>query len=57
MAYILIICIGVSWGGCGASTRGIFPDEESCFRALREAKHDARSVAVCQPASKQDLGQ
>jgi len=32
--WILYVCIGVSWAGCGTGGTSLFPDEASCYRAL-----------------------
>jgi len=35
MVWMLVICVGVTWAGCGGVMRGEYPNEESCYRALR----------------------
>lgn len=57
----LVICIGVTWAGCGAYHAPIYPSEESCYRALREMKtgdqpimesgKKRNTVAYCKPKS------
>lgn len=32
--WALVVCIGVSWAGCGSGGISLFPDEQSCYRAL-----------------------
>ena len=55
----LVICIGVSWGGCGSYQESTYPTEDSCYRALREMKtgdqpvsesgSKRNTVAFCRP--------
>ncbi len=55
----MVICIGVTWSGCGAYHTPIYQSEESCFRALREMKtgdqpinesgKKRNTVAYCKP--------
>lgn len=55
----LVICVGVTWAGCGAHYVPAYPSEESCYRALREMKtgdqpvaesdKKRNTVAFCQP--------
>ena len=57
--WILSVCIGVSWAGCGSSMRLEYPSEASCYRALKEMKtgdqpiaeseKKRNTVAVCAP--------
>ena len=35
MNWILIICAGISWAGCGNQMVTTYPSEESCYRALK----------------------
>ena len=58
-AWVLHVCIGVSWAGCGSRMMYEYPTEESCYRALRELRtgdqptaessKKRNSVAVCYP--------
>lgn len=60
--WILRVCIGVSWGGCGAGGSYIFPDEQSCQRALKtmvtgdqptaESGKKRNTVAFCYPTTR-----
>lgn len=45
MSWILSICIGVTWAGCGAVANRQFPSEESCYRALAAMKTGDQPVA------------
>jgi|LakMenEpi03Aug12_release.lakeMendotaPanAssembly.Ray.scaffolds.fasta_scaffold1354027_1 hypothetical protein len=55
----LVICIGVTWAGCGTVSIPVFPSEETCYRSLREmktgdqpvaeSKNKRNTVAYCQP--------
>ena len=38
VVWVLVICTGVSWGGCGHRNTGIFPDAQSCYEALGHVK-------------------
>lgn len=63
MIWMLTICIGVSWAGCGSAPRYQFPDEASCYRALEhirtgdspiaESDKKRNNVAYCAPLTKQ----
>lgn len=41
----LIVCIGVTWAGCGQQQWSQFPSEDSCYRALREMKTGDQPIA------------
>ena len=45
MSWMLTICIGVSWAGCGSYWAMEYPNEESCYRALAAMKTDGQPVA------------
>lgn len=45
MSWILSICIGVSWGGCGQYLKVPYPNEESCYRALSAMKTGDQTIA------------
>jgi hypothetical protein len=48
----MILCLGVTWAGCGASRTIQFPTQDACFVTLREVKVDGvRNIALCQPAN------
>jgi uncharacterized protein YceK len=59
MSWLLNICIGVTWAGCGSYLSHEFPSEESCYRALAamktgdqpimESKNKRNTVALCAP--------
>lgn len=59
MIWVLSVCIGVSWAGCGSATQPKFPNEESCYRALAamktgdqplaESSSKRNTVAFCYP--------
>jgi hypothetical protein len=65
MAYVLVICAGISWAGCGHVSVRPFRDEASCSRSLREMRIDGvvagegekrRSMyAYCRPAAKDEV--
>jgi len=55
----LVICLGITWAGCGSYQDSKFPNEESCYRALKvmqmpgqqimESKNRHDVVAYCKP--------
>ena len=45
MTWILYICIGVSWAGCGSIRQHEFPTADTCFRALKEMRTGDQPVA------------
>ncbi len=59
MTWILSICIGVTWAGCGGVREGYYPSEESCYRApaamktgdqpIAESEKKRNTVAFCKP--------
>lgn len=51
IVWILSICIGVSWMGCGVTEKFVMPDEHSCYRAAREARLNSGPdiAAYCRP--------
>ena len=60
-AWMLDVCTGVSWGGCGRHSNVPFPTEESCYRSLAtlktgdqpiaESETKRNTVAFCRPAT------
>lgn len=62
MTWILTLCIGVSWGGCGSWQEREFPDADSCYRSLKEMRtgdqpisesdKKRNTVAFCAPKQK-----
>lgn len=62
--WMLTICIGVSWAGCGSAPRFQFADEQSCYRALdhirtgdspiAESDNKRNTVAYCAPITPGD---
>jgi len=38
--WALIICAGISWGGCGTFHQAEFPTQEACERALSTVRFD-----------------
>jgi hypothetical protein len=60
MEYVLIICAGISWAGCGSVSASTFPNEESCQRSLQTmvvqqngqavaGKNGRQMYAYCRP--------
>lgn len=59
MSWVLVICLGVSWAGCGAVQIAEYPTEDSCYRALAalktgdqaisESDNKRNTVAYCKP--------
>ena len=57
--WILIICIGVSWAGCGGQNTVAYPNEDSCYKALdrmktgdqqiMESGNKRNTIAYCKP--------
>jgi hypothetical protein len=58
--YVLVICAGISWAGCGVSMTYAYPDEEACQRALQTmiiqqngqavaGKNGRQMYAFCRP--------
>lgn len=45
MSWVLVICLGVSWAGCGAVQTADYPTEDSCYRALEAMKTGDQAVA------------
>lgn len=41
----LWVCIGVSWAGCGEIRVVPYPNEESCYRSLREMRTGDQPIA------------
>ena len=54
-AWVLQICIGISWLGCGEKMTAEFPTAETCYVALRTMKVTGpaavtpNAVAYCRP--------
>lgn len=63
MNWVLVICLGVSWAGCGALQKAEYPTEDSCYRALEamktgdqevlESNNKRNTIAYCKPAGDQ----
>lgn len=61
--WILGICIGVTWAGCGGVRHLEFPSENSCYRALEamktgdqpvaESSNKRNTIAYCYPKKKE----
>lgn len=59
MTWFLVVCAGISWGGCGIFHQTEMPSKADCFEALASirfdetATGDARrsAVAYCRPSS------
>ena len=59
MIWELYICAAISWGGCGTIHIVSYPDEKSCYKALKEMRVDALPItagdarrsmyAICRP--------
>lgn len=55
MIWILHICIGATWAGCGSVRNEEYQSEDSCYRALASIRtggepFDKRNiVAYCKP--------
>jgi len=55
----LIICAAITWAGCGDVSTSKYPNEESCYRALKnilvvdqpiaESKNKRSMYAYCHP--------
>lgn len=60
--WTLIVCIGVTWAGCGSTHWATYPSEDSCYRALKEMKtgdqpvaesgKKRNTIAYCRPTDK-----
>lgn len=63
MNWVLVICLGVSWVGCGSLQEAEYPTEESFYRALEmmktgdqvvaESNNKRNTVAYCKPKGDQ----
>jgi len=59
MTWVLAICAGISWGGCGYVQHVEMPSKEACFEALAAVRFDETAsgetrrsaVAYCYPKS------
>ena len=63
-AWVLSVCAGITWAGCGTGVHATFPDEASCYRAIKnmynsdqyqpvQENQNRRSMfAVCYPKQK-----
>lgn len=63
--FMLVICAGISWAGCGNASAARFPDEASCHRALQTMVvqqngqaatngNGRQMLAYCRPAMERD---
>lgn len=60
----LVICAGITWAGCGTQNTGVFPTEDSCYRALAairvvdqpvaESDKKRSMFAYCKPKQKEE---
>jgi hypothetical protein len=46
MIWILEICIGISWAGCGSWPKYEYPNESACYRALESIRNNNKPTAV-----------
>lgn len=59
--WVLIICAGISWAGCGIISKAEYPSEDSCYRALESMRFDVHTesekrrsaYAYCSPVPEQ----
>lgn len=64
MIWHLIVCAGISWGGCGYVHSTPMPSEEACFKALAALRYDEdadgetrrSAVSYCAPRTQQEGG-
>lgn len=47
--WILVVCIGVFWGGCGGTIRTVFDTKEECYEALGKMHKSEDTTAMCMP--------
>lgn len=63
MTWVLFICAGISWGGCGVVTKVPMASKAECYEALaavrfNESGSNSRSAyALCRPLKKADAKQ
>lgn len=60
--YELVLCIGITWTGCGSQEIVKFPDKDSCFENLDHVKlggsnnqGQSKTLAYCRPEQKNNL--
>lgn len=55
--WLMIVCIGISWGGCALNDNVPYPDQASCEMALKtlvlsqpvNSEKSRSSAAYCRP--------
>ena len=45
MIYMMYLCAGITWAGCGVITRVEFPNEAACYRSLAAIRINDQPVA------------
>lgn len=41
----MILCLGITWAGCGAHHTAIYPNEASCYRALKAVQENSQPIS------------
>jgi hypothetical protein len=54
MEWVLTICLGVSWAGCGSNQYRTYPSEDSCYRAL-DHMHVSNASPVAESENRRDV--
>lgn len=53
--WILEVCIGITWAGCGSWPKYEYPNEASCYRALEAMRNNNKATAIESPARRDAL--
>jgi len=46
--WTLTICLGITWAGCGSIMYRDYPNEDSCYRALKAMQENSQPIAESQ---------
>lgn len=45
MMWEMIMCLGITWAGCGSYKVSVYPSEASCYKALQAVRDNSQPVA------------